>query len=44
MTINDNSEETLKRYNDLQKNINRFSIYTDDNDYNEEVKVTAVFS
>lgn len=43
-TINDNFEETLKRHNDLQKNTNRFSIYTDSSSYNEGVKAITVFS
>ena len=43
-TINNNFEEALKRHNDLQKNTNRFSIYTDSSNYNREVEVAAVFS
>jgi len=44
MTIDNNSEEALKRHNDLQKNTNRFSIYTDNSNYNREVEAITVFS
>ena len=43
-TIDDNPEEALKRHNDLQKNTNRSSIYTDGSGYNGGVGAAAVFS